>query len=491
MRLESIAGGGANQWHTDVTFVDRPPKASDLRAVELPPYGGTTTWASTVAAYQQLPQPLKELAENLWAVHNNAFDYAQIDPAKLAGGSRPRGNPEVRVSIPLDALRDAASGSAGAPGIRREVSAARLIRQVLRRAQRRRIPVRCTGSSRIGSLGWRTPFDGTGNSATSPTVDNRATQHYAVSDFGNQRRTVHRITLAGDIPVSVHGERAASSPAMPATTRLSTLQTTRRLSTLMDGEVEPMGLLETKVAVVTGANSGIGLATAERFIAEGAERVFITGRRQAQLGSAAAQLGPRAVPVPGDVGKPADLDRLYTEVAAAGRGLDIVVANAGSTRVARLGEISDDDLDTVLTTNVKVWSTPCRKRCRCSMTALPSSCSDPPPRTGDAGAEHLCRVESRRAITGARLGQRTRRPRYPGQRARRGSTATPGSDNLATQTNPNSSVEEFRAARISTIPLGRFAESVEIANAAVFLASDLSSFTTGSTVTADGGFNQV
>jgi len=60
MRLESIGGSGANQWHTDVTFVDRPPKASILRAVELPPYGGTTTWASTVAAYQQLPQPLQQ-----------------------------------------------------------------------------------------------------------------------------------------------------------------------------------------------------------------------------------------------------------------------------------------------------------------------------------------------------------------------------------------------------------------------------------------------
>lgn len=72
-----------------------------------------------------------------------------------------------------------------------------------------------------------------------------------------------------------------------------------------------------------------------------------------------------------------------------------------------------------------------------------------------------------------------------------GSTATPGSDNLAAQTDPNSSIEEFRAGRVATIPLKRFADPVEIANAAVFLASDLSSFTTGSAVTADGGFNQV
>jgi NAD(P)-dependent dehydrogenase (short-subunit alcohol dehydrogenase family) len=72
-----------------------------------------------------------------------------------------------------------------------------------------------------------------------------------------------------------------------------------------------------------------------------------------------------------------------------------------------------------------------------------------------------------------------------------GSTATPGSDNLAAQTDPNSSIEEFRAPRVSTIPLRRFADPVEIANAAVFLASDLSSFTAGSTITADGGFNQI
>ena len=72
-----------------------------------------------------------------------------------------------------------------------------------------------------------------------------------------------------------------------------------------------------------------------------------------------------------------------------------------------------------------------------------------------------------------------------------GSTATPGSDNLAAQTDPGSSIEQFRAERVSTIPLGRFAQPAEIADAAVFLASDLSSFTTGSTVTADGGFNQV
>src|SRR6476661_4227689 len=73
----------ANSWHTDVTFVDRIPKASLLRAVSLPSYGGTTTWASTEAAYDQLPAPLRALTENLWAVHTNTYDYAGDVDARL------------------------------------------------------------------------------------------------------------------------------------------------------------------------------------------------------------------------------------------------------------------------------------------------------------------------------------------------------------------------------------------------------------------------
>lgn len=68
----------ANRWHTDVTFVDRIPKASILRAVELPSYGGSTAWASTVAAYEQLPTPLQELADRLWAAHTNEVDYGEV-----------------------------------------------------------------------------------------------------------------------------------------------------------------------------------------------------------------------------------------------------------------------------------------------------------------------------------------------------------------------------------------------------------------------------
>ncbi|SPM37807.1 NAD(P)-dependent dehydrogenase, short-chain alcohol dehydrogenase family [Mycobacterium rhizamassiliense] len=253
-----------------------------------------------------------------------------------------------------------------------------------------------------------------------------------------------------------------------------------------------MGLLDNKTAVITGGNSGIGLATAQRFIAEGAARVFVTGRRQAELDTAVGELGPNAVAVRGDVGEPADLDRLYAEVAAAGNGLDIVVANAGFTRVAPLGEITEDDLNALLTTNVKGVVYTVQKalsllNAGASVILIGSTTAD----RGRAGmsiyAASKAAVRSLARAWANELADRKIRVNV----VVAGSTATPGSNTLAAQTNPDVSIEEFRAERVTTIPLGRFADPVEIANAAVFLASDLSSFITGSTVTADGGFNQV
>lgn len=253
-----------------------------------------------------------------------------------------------------------------------------------------------------------------------------------------------------------------------------------------------MGLLDDKTAVITGGNSGIGLATAQRFIAEGAARVFLNGRRQPELDAAVHELGSRAVAVRGDVGEPGDLDRLYAEVGAAGNGLDIVVANAGFTRVARLGEITDDDLDALLTTNVKGVVYTVQKALPllndgASVILIGST-------TADRGRAGLSMYAASKAAV--RSMARAWASELAGRRIRvnvvvAGSTATPGSDTLAAQTDPGASVAEFRAGRVAEIPLGRFADPVEIANAAVFLASDLSSFITGSTVTADGGFNQV
>jgi NAD(P)-dependent dehydrogenase (short-subunit alcohol dehydrogenase family) len=252
-----------------------------------------------------------------------------------------------------------------------------------------------------------------------------------------------------------------------------------------------VGLLDGKSAVITGGTSGIGLATAARFVDEGA-RVFITGRRQAQLDEALGQLGERANGVRGDVGAVADLDRLYAAVAQAGRGLDIVVANAGVTAVARIGDITEDHLDTLLSTNIKGVVFTVQK-------ALPllndgASIIITGSTTAERGREGLGVYAATKAAV--RSFARTWANELKGRGIRvnvivAGSTATPGSDNLADQTSPGESITQFRADRIAGIPLGRFGEPDEIANVALFLASDLASFTTGSTVTADGGANQI
>ncbi len=208
MRLESIAGAGANQWHTDVTFVDRPPKASILRAVKLPPYGGTTTWASTVAAYRQLPQPLQRLADGLWAMHNNAFDYAQVDPVKLAALEA---DPEAILKYANEFHSD--HYETHHPVVRvhpetgeRSLLLGNFVKSILgvnsteSQALLRIFQDRITWLENTIRWNWEL-----GDVAM---WDNRATQHYAVSDYGNQPRTMHRITLAGDIPVSVDGEHS-------------------------------------------------------------------------------------------------------------------------------------------------------------------------------------------------------------------------------------------------------------------------------------------
>ena len=208
MRLESIGGSGANQWHTDVTFVDRPPKASILRAVELPTYGGTTTWASTVSAYQQLPPPLQQLADGLWAMHNNAFDYGQVDPSKLAALEA-----DAEAVLKYAAEFQSTHYEAHHPVVRvhpetgeRSLLLGNFVKSILgvngaeSQALFRIFQDRITWLENTIRWNWEL-----GDVAM---WDNRSTQHYAVSDFGNQRRAMHRITLAGDIPVSVHGEQS-------------------------------------------------------------------------------------------------------------------------------------------------------------------------------------------------------------------------------------------------------------------------------------------
>ena len=119
--------------------------------------------------------------------------------------------------------------------------------------------------------------------------------------------------------------------------------------------------LENKVAVITGGNSGIGLATAKRFVAEGAY-VFVTGRRQVELDAAVKDIGDNITGVQGDVVKLADLDRLYATVKAKKGRIDILFANAGISSMAPLGEINEQNYDSIFDCDVKAVLSQYRRR---------------------------------------------------------------------------------------------------------------------------------
>jgi len=202
LRVTADKGMAANAWHTDVTFVDRVPAISVLRAVRLPPYGGNTVWANTAAAYASMPTPLKALVENLRAVHTNSYDYAQRDEESEqpdANYSREdfvsqmfeTEHPVVRVH-PETGERALVLGHFVKcfSGLNHSESTA-LFHLLQNRVTRLENTVRWTWQHGDVAM-W----------------DNRATQHYAVADFDTHPREMRRITVAGDVPVGIDGRRS-------------------------------------------------------------------------------------------------------------------------------------------------------------------------------------------------------------------------------------------------------------------------------------------
>jgi alkyl sulfatase len=195
----------ANSWHTDVTFVDRIPKASLLRAVSLPSYGGTTAWASTEAAYEQLPAPLRVLTENLWAVHTNQYDYVrEYDDRheELADTVREYREEFVREYYETEHPVVRVHPETG----NRVLLLGHFIKQF--------VGLGPTESATLFNLlqARVTKLENTIRWSWQPgdlaIWDNRATQHYAVADYDDQYRRLNRVTLAGDIPVDIHGRRS-------------------------------------------------------------------------------------------------------------------------------------------------------------------------------------------------------------------------------------------------------------------------------------------
>jgi alpha-ketoglutarate-dependent taurine dioxygenase len=204
LSLAANKGMAANSWHTDVTFVDRIPAFSILRGVSIPAYGGNTVWANTVAAYDALPDPLKALVDNLWAVHTNDYDYAatreneeEYDETQVFKREEFRrvkyetAHPVVRVH-PETGERSLVLGHFVKHFVGfNAVESAALFNLLQTRVTRLENTIRWT---------WQQGDDA--------IWDNRATQHYAVADFDEQRREVRRVTVAGDIPVSIDGRRS-------------------------------------------------------------------------------------------------------------------------------------------------------------------------------------------------------------------------------------------------------------------------------------------
>jgi NAD(P)-dependent dehydrogenase (short-subunit alcohol dehydrogenase family) len=249
-----------------------------------------------------------------------------------------------------------------------------------------------------------------------------------------------------------------------------------------------MGKLEGKIALITGGNSGIGLATAKLFVNEGAY-VFITGRRDAELSAAVKQIGSNVTGIQGDVSNLGDPDRLFAQIEREKGKLDVVFANAGVAKYAPFDKITEEFYNSIFNVNVKGLIFTVQK----ALPLLPDGASiilnasvvgskGLPANSVYSATKAAVRSFARTWTTDLR----DRRIRV--NAVSPGSIDTPGARDLLA----SSDVGEKRKKMIAeSVPLGRFGTPDETARAVVFLASDDSSYITGTELFVDGGFAQV
>ncbi|MEU8591296.1 SDR family oxidoreductase [Streptomyces sp. NPDC048664] len=249
-----------------------------------------------------------------------------------------------------------------------------------------------------------------------------------------------------------------------------------------------MGQLDGKTAVVTGGNSGIGLAAAKRFAHEGAH-VFITGRRQEALDAALAEIGHGATAVRGDVADLGDIDRLYAAVAERGRSIDVLFANAGGGEFATLEEVTEEHFDSTFGVNVRGMLFTVQKAVPFLSDGASVILTGSTAATSGAAAFGVY-AASKAAV---RSLSRTWANELRGRAIRvntlvPGPIVTPGITGLAADA---AEAEKMRDAFAGQVPLGRMGRPEEAAAAALFLAGSESSFVTGSELFVDGGLNQI
>ncbi len=250
-----------------------------------------------------------------------------------------------------------------------------------------------------------------------------------------------------------------------------------------------MNKLDGKIALITGGTSGIGLATAERFIEEGAY-VFITGRRQAELDAAVQHLGGSSRGVRGDVAVIADLDNLFQTIQQEKGRLDVVFANAGAGTFVPLGQIDEAHFDQTFDTNVKGLLFTVQK----ALPLMPDgaaivlnasiAASTGTPAFSVYSATKAA-VRSFARTWSVDLKERKIRVNAVSP----GVVVTPAYSGVLGMN--EAQIDQFTAQAASITPLGRSGTPEEIAKAVVFLASDDSSYITGVELSVDGGLAQV
>ena len=245
-----------------------------------------------------------------------------------------------------------------------------------------------------------------------------------------------------------------------------------------------MARLAGKVAVITGGSSGIGLATAQRFVDEGAH-VFITGRRQSELDKAKALIGDGLSTVAGDVTVSADLDRLFATVLEQKGALDILVASSGRVGPEELGKVTEENFDATFNLNARATLFTVQRalpliRAGGSVILIGST-------SGHMGVPGY----SAYSATKAALRSYTRTwTREFTDRGIRFNTLSPGPIDTP-MIDSTADPDATRAQFVAAIPLNRMGRPDEIAAAAVFLASDEASFVAGAELSVDGGMAQV
>lgn len=263
------------------------------------------------------------------------------------------------------------------------------------------------------------------------------------------------------------------------------MENTSQVSSAINGNSRR---LEGKVALITGANSGIGLATAKRFSAEGAY-VYITGRRQEQLDEAISAIGQQVTGIRGDIANLEELDYIFSVIASAHNHLDIVFANAGLGAFEALGQVTEQGFDLAFNVNVKGTLFTVQK----SLPFLKPGGSIilTGSTTGVKGTASLSVYSATKAAI--RNFARSWALDLKGMGIRvnvlsPGAIGTPGMFNLLDSTGyREEGIKQFG----EQTPLGRIGDPEEVAAAALFLATAESSFMTGSEIFVDGGFAQV